>query len=140
MQISGTSRYPYLLYVLTVSGVAYLLKIRNISLYVSCSIVSASELIELDVHSYSNHTAITAVTAAAGWFVIGRSDGSVCCFQLGELDPGAPGTILQSLFLSYCLYHGSCFPFIYWPNLHFIWKLSFLECHSSWCKLDWVFI
>ena len=94
MQISGTSRYPYLLSVLTVSGVAYLLKIRNISAYVSCSIVSASELIELDVHSYSNHTAITAVTATAGWFVIGRSDGSVCCFQLGELDPSAPGTVL----------------------------------------------
>lgn len=92
MQITGTSRLPYLLYVLTVSGVAYLLRIRNVSAYASCSILPVDELIELNVRDYVlNNAAITAVTATARCLVIGTSDGSVFCFQLGVLDPSAPG-------------------------------------------------
>ena len=45
MQISGASRFPYLLYVLTVSGVAYLLKIRNVSAYTSVSVFPVDELL-----------------------------------------------------------------------------------------------
>ncbi|XP_057434372.1 nuclear pore complex protein NUP160-like [Lotus japonicus] len=89
---SGSSRFPYLLYVLTVSGLAYLLRIRNVCAYASCSIIPVDELFEFDVRGYvSNNAAITAVTATAGVLVIGTSDGSVCCFQLGVLDPSAPG-------------------------------------------------
>ena len=96
MQISGNSRFPYLLYVLTVSGVAYLLKIRNASAYASTSsaLFPVEDLFELNVCDYvSNHVAITAVTATAGCVVIGQRDGSVCCFRLGVIDPSAPGML-----------------------------------------------
>lgn len=93
MQTASSSRFPYLLYVLTVSGVAYLLKIRNFSTYVSCSVVPADELSELNVYSYSNNVPVTAVTATSGCLVVGRNDGSVSCFQLGVLDPTTAGII-----------------------------------------------
>ncbi|WVY98722.1 hypothetical protein V8G54_030873 [Vigna mungo] len=94
-QISGASRFPYLLYVLTVSGVGYLLRIRNISAYASISIVPVDELLEVNVRGYiaNQAAAIAAVTATAGGLVVGTSDGSVFCFQLGVLDPGAPGFV-----------------------------------------------
>ncbi|KAH1216807.1 hypothetical protein AAZX31_13G125200 [Glycine max] len=92
-EISGASRVPYLLYVLTVSGVAYLLKIRNVSVYASVSVFPVDELLEVNVRGYiPNHAAtITAVTATVGGLVVGTSDGSVFCFQLGVLDSSAPG-------------------------------------------------
>ncbi|KAJ1392233.1 hypothetical protein SESBI_35975 [Sesbania bispinosa] len=105
-QITGTSRFPYLLYVLTVSGLAYLLRIRNVSGYASCTIFPVDELLELNVRDYiSNNVAITAVTATAGGLVIGTSDGSVCCFQLGVVDPSAPGMVNLALcsFVTYLL-------------------------------------
>ncbi|RDX92690.1 Nuclear pore complex protein NUP160, partial [Mucuna pruriens] len=93
--ISGASRFPYLLYVLTVSGVAYLLRIRNASAYSSVSVFPVDELLELNVRGYiPNHAvAVTAVTATAGGLVVGTSDGSVFCFQLGVVDPSAPGFV-----------------------------------------------
>lgn len=98
MQITGNSRFPYLLYVLTVSGAAYLLRIRNVSAYASCSILPVDEFLEVNVHDYvSSDVTITAVTATAGCLVIGTSDGSVCCFQLGVLDPSAPGMVNSAL-------------------------------------------
>ncbi|KAG4996199.1 hypothetical protein JHK82_027013 [Glycine max] len=92
-EISGASRFPYLLYVLTVSGVAYLLKIRNVSAYTSVSVFPVDELLEVNVRDYiPNHaTAITTVMATVGGLVVGTSDGSVFCFQLGVVDPSAPG-------------------------------------------------
>lgn len=98
MQITGSSRLPYLLYVLTVSGVAYLLRIRNVSAYASasCSILPVDELIELNVRDYiQNNAAITAVTATARCLVIGTTDGSVFCFQLGGLNASVPGMLAQ---------------------------------------------
>lgn len=96
MQITGSSRFPYLLYVLTVSGVAYLLRIRNVSAYASCSILPVDELIELNVRDYvPNNAAITAVTATARCLVIGTADGSVFCFQLGGLDSSVPGMLAR---------------------------------------------
>ncbi|XP_027365626.1 nuclear pore complex protein NUP160 [Abrus precatorius] len=93
-EFSGASRFPYLLYVLTVSGVAYLLRIRNVSAYASISIFPVDELFELNVRGYiPNHAAITAVTATAGGLLVGTSDGCVCCFQLGVVDPSAPGFV-----------------------------------------------
>ncbi|KAK7345518.1 hypothetical protein VNO77_16122 [Canavalia gladiata] len=93
-EFSGASRFPYLLYVLTVSGVAYLLRIRNVSAYASISIFPGDELLELNVRGYiPNHAAITAVTATTGGLLVGTSDGSVCYFQLGVVDPSAPGFV-----------------------------------------------
>ncbi|KAK4272851.1 hypothetical protein QN277_021350 [Acacia crassicarpa] len=94
-EITATSRFPYLLYVLTVSGVAYLLKIRDVSTYSSCSVFPAHELTELNVHNYLNHMRVTAVTATSGFLVLGRNDGSICCFQLGVLDPSAAGFVVE---------------------------------------------
>ncbi|KAK7277510.1 hypothetical protein RJT34_22524 [Clitoria ternatea] len=93
-EIFGASRFPYLLYVLTVSGVAYLLRIRNVSAYASVSIFPEDELLELNVRSYiPNQTVITAVTATAGSLVVGTSEGHVFCFQLGAVDPTVPGFV-----------------------------------------------
>jgi nuclear pore complex protein Nup160 len=106
MQITGNSRFPYLLYVLTVSGVAYLLRIRNVSAYGSCSVLPEDEIIELNVHDYvPNNAALTAVTATSRCLVIGTSDGSVFCFQLGLLDAGAPGMVSSAyiFFSSFCM-------------------------------------
>jgi nuclear pore complex protein Nup160 len=106
MQITGNSRFPYLLYVLTVSGVAYLLRIRNVSAYGSCSVLPDDELIELNVRDYvPNNAALTAVTATSRCLVIGTSDGSVFCFQLGVLDAGAIGMVSSAyiFFSSFCM-------------------------------------
>ncbi|KAL9318881.1 hypothetical protein ACSQ67_015398 [Phaseolus vulgaris] len=83
-EISGASRFPYLLYVLTVSGVAYLLRIRNLSAYASISIFPVEELLEVNVRGYiANHAAtIAAVTATAGVSLLA---GVVGCFD-GELE------------------------------------------------------
>ncbi|GLT68099.1 hypothetical protein SLA2020_403590 [Shorea laevis] len=89
-QIDYSARHPCLLYALTVSGVAYLLKLRNISTYASSSAFPSDELLEFNIHTYSNHGAITTVAATAGCFAVGFNDGSVCCFQLGILDQSAP--------------------------------------------------
>lgn len=89
-QIDYSARHPYLLYALTVSGVAYLLKLRNISTYASSSAFPSDELLEFNIHTYSNHGAITTVAATAGFFAVGFNDGSICCFQLGILDQSAP--------------------------------------------------
>jgi hypothetical protein len=97
MQIDYSARHPYLLYALTVSGVAYLLKLRNISTYASSSAFPSDELLEFNIHTYSNHGAITTVAATAGFFAVGFNDGSVCCFQLGILDQSAPGISKTSL-------------------------------------------
>lgn len=35
----------------------------------------------------------SAAATASGCFVVGRNDGSVGCFQLGTLDPTAPGSM-----------------------------------------------
>ncbi|XP_054791802.1 nuclear pore complex protein NUP160-like isoform X2 [Prosopis cineraria] len=94
-EITASSRFPFLLYVLTVSGVAYLLKIRDISAYASCSVFPTHELTELNVRDYSNQMPVTAVTATSGCLAVGRNDGSVCCFQLGVLDPNAAGFVVE---------------------------------------------
>ncbi|KAE8022771.1 hypothetical protein FH972_008545 [Carpinus fangiana] len=92
-QITYSARHPYLLYAMTVSGVAYLIKLRNISTYASSSVFPSDELIEFDIHTYSNHGAITTVAATEGCFAVGFNDGSVSCFQLGVLDQSAPGFV-----------------------------------------------
>ncbi|KAK4566003.1 hypothetical protein RGQ29_002278 [Quercus rubra] len=85
------------LYVLTISGLAFLLKLtNNISTYnVSNSTFPPDHLFEFDIRrTHSNHGPITSVAATAGCLVAGFNDGSVCCFQLGTiLDHTAPGFV-----------------------------------------------
>uniref|UniRef100_A0A5B7BIU5 Uncharacterized protein n=1 Tax=Davidia involucrata TaxID=16924 RepID=A0A5B7BIU5_DAVIN len=86
---------PYMLYTLTVSGVAYLVRLKNVYNYASCSVFPPNEITEFNIQTYPHHGEITAVAAIAGCLVIGRNDGSVGCFQLGMLDPSAPGFIYE---------------------------------------------
>lgn len=82
---------PYMLYTLTVAGVAYLIRLTDITNYSSCSVIPPHEVVELNIQSYCNYGAITAISATTGCLVIGGRDGSVGCFKLGILDPSAPG-------------------------------------------------
>ncbi|KAF7127679.1 hypothetical protein RHSIM_Rhsim11G0112000 [Rhododendron simsii] len=92
-ETSGASGNPYLLYALTVSGVAYLFRLKGIDDYASCSVFPPNQITEYNMQSYPPHGTITAVAATAGCLVLGRNDGSVGCFQLGILEPGAPGFV-----------------------------------------------
>lgn len=80
-----------MLYALTVSGVAHLIRLKNIYNYASSSVFSATEIMEFNIQSYPHYGGIKAVAATAGCLIIGASDGSVACFQLGMLDPSCPG-------------------------------------------------
>lgn len=90
-EVTCTSGSQYLLYALTVSGVAYFFQLRNICTYVSCSNFPQHEFMEFNMQSYPNCGSITTIAATTGCLFVGRSDGSVGCFQLGLLDPNAPG-------------------------------------------------
>lgn len=81
----------YLLYALTVSGVAYLLKLGDISVYASSFIFAQSEYLECNLQTHPNKVRVTAVAASTGCLLVGREDGSVSSFQLGVLDQSAPG-------------------------------------------------
>ncbi|KAF9603749.1 hypothetical protein IFM89_037835 [Coptis chinensis] len=88
-QIPTTGATPYLLYSLSVSGVAYLFKLRHVSdYYTSYSIFPQNDFIHFDLNSLSP---ITSVAATMGCLVVGRHDGSVACFQLGLLHTSAQG-------------------------------------------------
>ncbi|XP_031391658.1 nuclear pore complex protein NUP160 [Punica granatum] len=84
---------PYLLYVLTVSGVAYLLQLKSVDTYVlsSSSILPANEITEFDVRLYVSQGVITSVAASMGLFLVGTDSGSVICFKLGSLHRTSPG-------------------------------------------------
>nr|GMD42356.1 nuclear pore complex protein NUP160 isoform X1 [Ipomoea batatas] len=80
---------------LTISGVAYLIKLKDVSTYISSSVLPSSEVIECNTQMNPHHGAITAVAATAGSIVVGRNDGSVSCFQLGMVEPSAPGFVYE---------------------------------------------
>ncbi|KAK2978945.1 hypothetical protein RJ640_008726 [Escallonia rubra] len=88
---NNPSGNPYMLYAVTVSGVAYLIRLKNVDNYASCSIFEPNEVIEFNLQTYPHYGAITAMAAISECLVIGGNDGSVGCFQLGMLDPSAPG-------------------------------------------------
>ncbi|KAK6925523.1 Nuclear pore complex protein NUP160, partial [Dillenia turbinata] len=90
-EIRYTSGSVYALYVATVCGSAYLFKLRHLSTYASSSVFSTNEFIEFSDPIQLNAGAITAAAAIPGCLVVGKSDGSVGCIQLGRLDPSAPG-------------------------------------------------
>ncbi|KAG5228130.1 nuclear pore complex protein [Salix suchowensis] len=88
---------PYLLYALTISGVVYLIKLRNISAYSSLPVLARDEVIQFSLNdrysSNSEPAAITSVAATAGCLAVGRIDGSVAHFQLGLLHHSTPGFV-----------------------------------------------
>ncbi|XP_021903530.1 nuclear pore complex protein NUP160-like [Carica papaya] len=92
-QIGSTSRNFCSLYALTVTGVAYLLKLSSISAYASCSVFPQDDFVEVNLPAYSNYEPVTSVTAMPGCLVVGRGDGSVACFQLGTLHQTASGFV-----------------------------------------------
>ncbi|KAK4378769.1 hypothetical protein RND71_000631 [Anisodus tanguticus] len=88
---------PYLLHAMTISGVAYLVKLENISNYVSSSLLQSDDFVEFNTHPHPHphQGAATSVAGTAELMVVGRSDGSVVCFQLGILDQRAPGFVQE---------------------------------------------
>lgn len=85
------SEYPHMLYALTVSGVAYVVKLKPSLSYASSAVLLQSEIMEFNVKSYTQYKVITAAAATAGFFLVGGTDGLVRCFRFGALEPGAPG-------------------------------------------------
>lgn len=91
MQSTSTSVDHLLLYTLTVSGVAYLIRLRNNFDYGTSSLVPSNEILGYNTQFDPHYEAITTVAASEGCLSIGRSDGSIGCYQLGALDPSNPG-------------------------------------------------
>lgn len=104
MQIQGVAGGTCLLYVLTVSGVAFLLNLGSPLLYISSSNFPANDIIEVIVQTPTQIGKVTSVTATSGCLLVGRLDGSIGCYQLGKLDPEAPGFINNMLFISQCFH------------------------------------
>ncbi|MCD9560935.1 hypothetical protein HAX54_019798 [Datura stramonium] len=94
-EMAFASVKPYLLHAMTVSGVAYLIKLENISNYVSSSHLQSDDFVEFNTLAHPHQGAATAVAGTAELMVVGRSDGSVGCFQLGILDQRAPGFVQE---------------------------------------------
>ncbi|CAA7392045.1 unnamed protein product [Spirodela intermedia] len=87
-EVRNVAGRRYMLYALTMSGAAYLFKLGDISTYVSGSVLSQSEYVEVDVQTDSK---VIAVAATFGCLLLGRQDGSVTCYQLGILEQSTPG-------------------------------------------------
>ncbi|XP_030553691.1 nuclear pore complex protein NUP160 isoform X1 [Rhodamnia argentea] len=87
------SRSPYLLYAMTVSGVAFMFQLRHISSYTSSSssIFPASDFVELDVRTFLSRGRITSIAATSGCLLVGTDDGSLVSLKLGSLLPTVPG-------------------------------------------------
>ncbi|XP_042002284.1 nuclear pore complex protein NUP160-like isoform X1 [Salvia splendens] len=83
------------LYTLTISGVAYLIRLRSNLDYGTLSLVPASEVLEYNTQVQPHSGATTAVAAAEGCLLIGRSDGSISCFQLDILNPSTPVVVSE---------------------------------------------
>ncbi|KAL3651476.1 hypothetical protein CASFOL_004478 [Castilleja foliolosa] len=82
-----------MLYTLTISGIAYLIRLRNNFDYGTSSLVPTDEILEYNTQVQPHYGSITTVSATAGCLLIGRSDGSIGCFQIGILDPNHPGFV-----------------------------------------------
>ncbi|VFQ84848.1 unnamed protein product [Cuscuta campestris] len=89
------SRGHFTLYAMTISGIAFLIKLKDISTYVPSSVLSSNEVLECNTQMHCHHGAITMATSTSGCIVVGRNDGSVCCFQLGTIEPSAPGFVFE---------------------------------------------
>ncbi|KAG9144646.1 hypothetical protein Leryth_020942 [Lithospermum erythrorhizon] len=90
-----TSPSSYMLYTMTISGVAYLVRLRDGLNYSSCSVIPSTEITEFNTETNHDVGAIVAVTATRGCLVIGRNDGTASAFRLGSLEPSSPGFASQ---------------------------------------------
>ncbi|KAK9939367.1 hypothetical protein M0R45_016064 [Rubus argutus] len=81
--------YPYLLYALTVSGIANLLRLRTIASYASGSVIQPDDLLDYGLGVLRPIT--SAAATPSGCLVIGRNDGSLLCYQLATVIPSYPG-------------------------------------------------
>ncbi|GAV86384.1 Nup160 domain-containing protein [Cephalotus follicularis] len=76
----------YSLYALTVSGVAYFLKLKTLSAYSSSSVgvFLREDFVDFDLHSLSNHIPepITSAAAYPGRLLLATNDGSVSCYKI----------------------------------------------------------
>ncbi|KAF6139257.1 hypothetical protein GIB67_021467 [Kingdonia uniflora] len=87
-------KHPYLLYLVTFSGVAYVLKLKHIADYASDVVFPPIDLLPCNLKNhFQSGITITSVAATFGCLVVGRNDGSVGCFQLGLLDENVSGFI-----------------------------------------------
>ncbi|XP_021721051.1 nuclear pore complex protein NUP160-like isoform X2 [Chenopodium quinoa] len=94
-EINSAYGNVYLLYVLSVSGIAYSLQLKSVSAYAASFIFSSNEILHFDTNVSPDCSPITSATATIGCFIIGRDDGSVICFKLGVLDENAPGFMYE---------------------------------------------
>ncbi|XP_027108120.2 nuclear pore complex protein NUP160 [Coffea arabica] len=85
------SEKTYLLYTVTVNGVAFLVKLKGLHKYASSSVVASNEVVEYNTQANPQCGVITAAAASSRCLIVGRNDGSIGCFQLGLLDATAPG-------------------------------------------------
>lgn len=91
MQSNFGSENSYLLYTVTGNGVAFLIKLKSLHKYASCSVFASSEVVEYNTQANPQCGGITAAAASSRCLMVGRNDGSIGCFQLGLLDTAAPG-------------------------------------------------
>lgn len=91
MQGRRRGELVYMLYVLTVSGVAILCHLRSPFPYVSGSVLHQDDIVEFSLQNHAQSAKVTAVTAKPECLVIGRQDGSICSYSLGKLAPNSPG-------------------------------------------------
>ncbi|XP_057863623.2 nuclear pore complex protein NUP160 isoform X2 [Cryptomeria japonica] len=85
-----------LLYAITTSGFAYLIKLKSLAAYRSGEILHNNELIQLDLSkNLVCLDKITAVTVAAGILCVGGQNGSILCHQLGQLDQSTHDTSFE---------------------------------------------
>lgn len=80
-----------MLYALTIAGVAYHIRLTDITNYASCTAFPPSDVVEFSIQNYGDYGAITAISATMGCLVIGGRTGLVGCFRLGFLDSSDPG-------------------------------------------------
>ncbi|XXG76396.1 hypothetical protein AAC387_Pa08g0756 [Persea americana] len=90
-EVGSAAGNMYLLYAMTVSGVAYLFRLQNICAYESGSVFPQNEFVEYNLQTDLQCPKIACIAATLGCLVIGRHDGSIGCYQLGLLDQRSPG-------------------------------------------------
>ncbi|KAF3790389.1 Nuclear pore complex protein [Nymphaea thermarum] len=95
LEIQGSAGGAYV-YVLTVSGFAYLFRLRNLGAYVSGSVFPETDLMVVDLRAQnSQDVKTTRISALPGLLVLGRSDGSVGCFEFGTPVPGSQSSTYE---------------------------------------------
>ena len=126
---------PYLLYALTISGVAYLIKLRKISAYSSLPVLPRDEVTQFSLNdcysSNSEPAAITSVAATAGCLAVGRIDGSAAYFQLGLLHHSTPGNRMSPFLAKSCAFS---FIFLHTWMIHFFLLIRFCEWVAGWFR------